>query len=70
MISFTGSTHVGKMVADTVQKRFGKSILELGGNNATIIMEDANLELAIKGSCFGAMGTAGQRCTSLRRLFI
>lgn len=58
------------MVADTVQKRFGKSILELGGNNATIIMEDANLELAIKGSCFGAMGTAGQRCTSLRRLFI
>lgn len=59
VISFTGSTHVGRMVGETVQKRFGKSILELGGNNATIIMDDANLEIAIKGSCFGAMGTAG-----------
>ncbi len=58
------------MVGEAVQKRFGKSILELGGNNASIVMEDANLEIAIKGSCFGAMGTAGQRCTSLRRLLI
>ena len=47
------------MVAEAVGKRFGKSILELGGNNATVIMEDANLDMAIKASCFGAMGTAG-----------
>ena len=58
------------MVGEAIQKRFGKSIIELGGNNASIVMEDANLEIAIKGSCFGAMGTAGQRCTSLRRLLI
>lgn len=70
VVSFTGSTHVGKIVQSVVTSRFGKCILELGGNNATIIMDDANLELAIKGSCFGAVGTAGQRCTSLRRLYI
>jgi len=70
VISFTGSTKVGRIVSQEVSKRFGKQILELGGNNATVIMEDANLELAIKGSAFGAVGTCGQRCTSLRRLYI
>ena len=53
-----------------VHKRFGRTILELGGNNAVILMEDANLELALKGCVFAAVGTCGQRCTSLRRLLI
>ena len=53
-----------------VNNRFGKCLLELGGNNASVIMADANLELAIKGSLFGAVGTCGQRCTSLRRLLV
>ncbi len=70
LISFTGSTKVGQDVGQQVAKRFGKSILELGGNNATIIDESANLKLAIPAAVFGAVGTAGQRCTSLRRLFV
>lgn len=70
LISFTGSTAVGRIVAGQVANRFGKSILELGGNNATIVMPDANEELVIKGSLFAAVGTCGQRCTSLRRLII
>lgn len=53
-----------------VHRRFGKTILELGGNNATIVMPDSDLELAFQGSVFGAVGTCGQRCTTLRRLFI
>ena len=70
LISFTGSTKVGKMVQLTVAERFGKTLLELGGNNATIIMEDANLEMAFKACTFAAVGTCGQRCTTLRRLLI
>lgn len=53
-----------------VHRRFGKTILELGGNNATVVMPDCDIELALQGSIFGAVGTCGQRCTSLRRLFI
>lgn len=70
LISFTGSTEVGRNVASTVAKRFGKTILELGGNNAVIIDETADLALATEAVIFGAIGTSGQRCTSTRRLFI
>ncbi len=70
LISATGSTRMGKIVGENVGKRLGKSILELGGNNAIIISESANLEMAIKGTFFGAVGTCGQRCTSTRRLII
>ncbi|MCW5589924.1 MAG: aldehyde dehydrogenase family protein [Legionellales bacterium] len=70
LISFTGSTTVGRQVGATVAKRFGKSILELGGNNAIIIDETADLSLAIPAVVFGAVGTAGQRCTTTRRLII
>ena len=70
LISFTGSTKVGREVGKQVAERFGKCILELGGNNATILDESANLKIAIPGAVFGAVGTAGQRCTSLRRLLI
>lgn len=59
LVSFTGSTKVGRIVQETVVNRFGKCLLELGGNASTIIAEDANLELAIKGSVFGAVGTCG-----------
>jgi len=70
LISFTGSTPIGKRISSTVHSRFGRTILELGGNNALIIMDDANLDLAIPAVVFGAVGTAGQRCTSTRRLLI
>ncbi|MEX0700076.1 MAG: aldehyde dehydrogenase family protein [Acidimicrobiia bacterium] len=70
LISATGSTRVGRQVATAVATRFGRSILELGGNNAIIVMDDANLELAVRASLFAAVGTAGQRCTSLRRLIV
>ena len=70
LISATGSTRVGERVATTVAARFGRTILELGGNNAIIVMDDANLDLAIRASLFAAVGTAGQRCTSLRRLIV
>lgn len=70
LISFTGSTAVGKGVAVTVASRLGRTILELGGNNAIILDESANLDLAIPAIVFGAVGTAGQRCTSTRRLFV
>ena len=70
LISFTGSTRVGKIVKQKVDERFGKTLLELGGNNSTIIMEDANLEMAFKACTFAAVGTCGQRCTTLRRLYI
>tara|TARA_B100000614_G_scaffold198032_1_gene179245 strand:- start:9455 stop:10981 length:1527 start_codon:yes stop_codon:yes gene_type:complete len=68
LISFTGSTHMGRHVSKTVATRFGKCILELGGNNAMIIDESATLSLAVPAIVFGAVGTAGQRCTSTRRV--
>jgi aldehyde dehydrogenase (NAD+) len=70
LISFTGSTPVGRHVAQTVAGRLGKTILELGGNNAIIVTESADLDLAVRGIVFGAVGTAGQRCTSTRRLIV
>ena len=70
MVSVTGSTRVGKHAAEIVSARFGKTILELGGNNAIIITPDADLKIAIPAVVFGAVGTAGQRCTSTRRLII
>ncbi len=70
LISFTGSTAVGRMVGERVAKRMGRSLLELGGNNAMIVDESADLKLAIPAIVFGAVGTAGQRCTTTRRVFI
>ena len=70
LISATGSTKMGKSVAMTVGQRLGKSLLELGGNNAIIISGEADLNIAIRGSVFGAIGTAGQRCTTTRRLIV
>jgi aldehyde dehydrogenase (NAD+) len=70
LVSFTGSTKMGRHVAETTARRFGRSILELGGNNAIIVAEDADIELAVRAILFAAVGTAGQRCTSLRRLFL
>jgi aldehyde dehydrogenase (NAD+) len=70
LISFTGSTAVGRRVAEAVARRFGRSILELGGNNAIVVAEDANLDLAVRAILFGAVGTAGQRCTSTRRIIV
>ncbi len=68
LISFTGSTLIGRRVSETGARRFGRTILELGGNNAIIVADDADLELAIRAILFGAVGTAGQRCTSTRRI--
>ncbi|MBW7840493.1 MAG: aldehyde dehydrogenase family protein, partial [Chitinophagaceae bacterium] len=70
LISATGSTRMGKAVGAAVAARLGRSILELGGNNAIIISKEADLDIAIVGSLFGAVGTAGQRCTTTRRLII
>lgn len=70
LVSFTGSTKVGREVGQTVAGRFGKSILELGGNNAVIVSEHADLKMVLTGTVFGAVGTAGQRCTSTRRLIV
>ncbi|KAI0694506.1 NAD-aldehyde dehydrogenase [Cytidiella melzeri] len=70
MVSFTGSEHVGRQVGKVVQSRFGKVLLELGGNNAVIVMPDADLSLAVPSTFFGAVGTAGQRCTSTRRIYL
>ncbi|MEX0772862.1 MAG: aldehyde dehydrogenase family protein [Balneolales bacterium] len=70
LISATGSTRMGKIVGERVASRLGKSLLELGGNNAIIISEKADLEMAIRATVFGAAGTAGQRCTSTRRLIV
>ncbi|MFT6844294.1 MAG: aldehyde dehydrogenase (NAD+) [Flavobacteriales bacterium] len=70
LISATGSTRMGRIVGATVAQRFGKSLLELGGNNAIIVSPDADLKMTIIGAVFGAVGTAGQRCTSTRRLII
>jgi aldehyde dehydrogenase (NAD+) len=70
LISATGSTRMGKEVAKVVAGRLGKTLLELGGNNAIIISQHADLSIAIRGAVFGAVGTAGQRCTTTRRLII
>ncbi|MFW9777211.1 MAG: aldehyde dehydrogenase family protein [Candidatus Heimdallarchaeota archaeon] len=68
LISFTGSTRMGRRVAEVTARRFARSILELGGNNAIVVMDDANLELTERAIIFGAIGTAGQRCTTTRRI--
>jgi aldehyde dehydrogenase (NAD+) len=68
LVSFTGSTEVGRRVGERVAARLGKSLLELGGNNAVIVDESANLDLAVPAIVFGAVGTAGQRCTTTRRV--
>jgi aldehyde dehydrogenase (NAD+) len=70
VISATGSTRMGRLVGQRVAARFGRSILELGGNNASIVTPSADLDLTLRAVAFGAMGTAGQRCTSLRRLIV
>lgn len=70
LVSFTGSTRIGRHVAQTVAGRFGNSILELGGNNAIIVTENADMNMMLIGTVFGAVGTAGQRCTTTRRLII
>jgi len=70
LVSATGSTAMGRKVSERVARRFGRSLLELGGNNASIVAPSADLDLALRACAFGFMGTAGQRCTSLRRLFV
>ncbi|SPO28759.1 probable aldehyde dehydrogenase family 7 member A1 [Ustilago trichophora] len=70
LTSFTGSEHIGKIVAQDVAARLGKILLELGGNNAAIVLDDANLDVAVPGVAFAAVGTAGQRCTTTRRLLL
>jgi aldehyde dehydrogenase (NAD+) len=70
LISATGSTRMGRVVAQTVAARLGRSLLELGGNNGVIVMDDADPDLVVRAILFGAVGTAGQRCTSIRRLFL
>ncbi len=70
LVSATGSCRMGYRVAEVVGRRLGRTILELGGNNGVIILEDANLDLALRAVLFGAVGTAGQRCTTIRRLFL
>ncbi|MBC7138024.1 MAG: aldehyde dehydrogenase family protein [Defluviimonas sp.] len=70
LISATGSTRMGRQVGPAVAARFGRSILELGGNNAGIVCPSADLDMALRAIAFGAMGTAGQRCTTMRRLFV
>ena len=70
LVSFTGSTKMGRHVSETVAKRFGKSILELGGNNCIIVDETADMDMVVPAVVFGAVGTAGQRCTSTRRVIV
>ena len=70
LVSATGSTRMGKIVGTTVAGRLGKSLLELGGNNAIIVTPDANMDLVLTGALFGAVGTCGQRCTTTRRLIV
>jgi aldehyde dehydrogenase (NAD+) len=70
LVSATGSTKMGSMIAPVVAKRFGRALLELGGNNAAIVCPSADLDLAERGILFSAVGTAGQRCTTLRRLIV
>jgi aldehyde dehydrogenase (NAD+) len=70
LVSATGSCQMGRVLGPAVAKRMGRTILELGGNNAVVVMDDADLELAVRASLFSAVGTAGQRCTTLRRLIV
>lgn len=70
LVSFTGSTKMGRRVSESVARRFGRTILELGGNNAIIVTENSDLEMAVRSILFGAVGTAGQRCTSTRRIIM
>ena len=70
LVSATGSSRMGKIVGATVAQRLGRSLLELGGNNAIIVSENADLQLVLTGAVFGAVGTAGQRCTTTRRLIV
>ena len=70
LVSATGSTRMGRIVGPRVAQRFGRSLLELGGNNAIVVMDDADLGLAVRAIVFGAVGTAGQRCTTTRRLLV
>jgi len=70
LVSFTGSTSIGRGVSQAVAGRFGRTILELGGNNAIIVSQDADLDMATRAILFGAVGTAGQRCTSTRRIIM
>jgi aldehyde dehydrogenase (NAD+) len=70
LVSATGSCAMGRIVGPAVAQRMGRSILELGGNNAIVVMDDADLDLAVRAALFSAVGTAGQRCTSLRRLLV
>jgi aldehyde dehydrogenase (NAD+) len=70
LVSATGSIPMGRRVAEVVGKRLGRTLLELGGNNGVIVMDDANLQMVLRAILFGAVGTAGQRCTSIRRLFL
>jgi aldehyde dehydrogenase (NAD+) len=70
LVSFTGSTEVGRHVSEAVARRLGRTILELGGNNGIVVMNDADPELVLRAVVFGAVGTAGQRCTTTRRLFL
>lgn len=70
LVSFTGSIEVGRTVATRVAQRLGRSLLELGGNNAIIVLDDADVDLVVRAVTFGSVGTAGQRCTTTRRLFL
>ena len=70
LVSATGSCHMGRKIGEAVAKRLGRSLLELGGNNAIIVMPDSDPELVVRAVLFGAVGTSGQRCTSTRRLFL
>ncbi|MEI4872750.1 aldehyde dehydrogenase family protein, partial [Klebsiella pneumoniae] len=70
LVSATGSTRMGREVAPRVAARLGRSLLELGGNNAAVIAPSADLDLTVRGIVFSAVGTAGQRCTSLRRVIV
>ncbi|MEZ5988531.1 MAG: aldehyde dehydrogenase family protein [Planctomycetota bacterium] len=70
LVSATGSTRMGRRVAEVVGARLGRTLLELGGNNAVIVLDDADLDLALRAILFGAVGTAGQRCTTTRRLYV
>lgn len=70
LVSATGSTRMGRRVGEVVAKRFGRALLELGGNNAIVVAPSADLKLAVRGILFGAVGTAGQRCTTTRRLIV
>ncbi|RCU05404.1 aldehyde dehydrogenase family protein, partial [Acinetobacter baumannii] len=70
LVSFTGSSKVGSKVQQIVTERFGRCLLELSGNNAIIVMDDADVGLAVRSIFFAAVGTAGQRCTTCRRLYL